>query len=202
MIQETKYIKAIHNQEHEVHPLIIERWSPRAFDEEMIPDHELLQMFEAAKWAPSSMNEQPWRFIFARRGEKAFEKMVSLLMPGNAIWAKKAPVLIMTIIKKQFDANGSPNHSALHDLGLAVGNLSLQAHSLNIGIHQMGGIYHDQAQKVFAIPETFGVVTILAAGYYGDPDQLDLQLKARELAPRTRKNLNTIVYHENFQKEE
>ncbi len=181
-----------------VHELIKKRWSPRAFKSEMISDHELFSMLEAARWAASSMNEQPWRFIYARKGEAAHDQIVSALMDGNKSWAKDAPVLIATVIKTTLTRNNNPNGAAAHDLGLAIGNLSLQATSLGIGVHQMGGFHRDIIREQFDLPEDYAPVTVLALGYFGDADQLPEGLRERELAVRTRKPLEEIAFNGTF----
>lgn len=181
-----------------VHELIKKRWSPRAFKSEMISDHELFSMLEAARWAASSMNEQPWRFIYARKGEAAHDQIVSALMDGNKSWAKDAPVLIATVIKTTLTRNNNPNGAAAHDLGLAIGNLSLQATSLGIGVHQMGGFHRDIIREQFDLPEYYAPVTVLALGYFGDADQLPEGLRERELAVRTRKPLEEIAFNGTF----
>jgi nitroreductase len=132
----------------DIHPLIADRYSPRAFSDSPITEQELGSLFEAARWAPSSINEQPWRFIYARKGENAFAEMVNGLSDGNKPWAKNAPVLLIALVKNEF-SRGGVNIAASHDLGLAVGNMSLQAQHLNIGIHQMGGISREYLTHAF-----------------------------------------------------
>lgn len=180
-----------------VNDLITNRWSPRAFKDEAIPDESLFTLLEAASWAASSMNEQPWRFIYARKGEEAFGKIASALMDGNK-WATEAPVLIATVIKKTFVRNGKPNSSAKHDLGLAIGNLSIQATDLGIGLHQMGGFTPNLISEQFELTDDFEPITIIALGYFGNPENLSDQLKERELAERTRKSLSEIAFHGTF----
>ncbi|MFT6867550.1 MAG: nitroreductase [Cyclobacteriaceae bacterium] len=183
---------------NKVHELIAHRWSPRAFKTDMIPDEELFSLFEAARWAASSMNEQPWRFIYARKGEGAYDKIVASLMDGNKPWAKEASVLIATVVKTTFARNNNPNGSAIHDLGLAVGNMSLQATSLGIGVHQIGGFHRDMIREQFDLPTDYAPVTVLALGYFGDADQLPDGLRERERAIRTRKPLEEIAFHGTF----
>ncbi len=177
-----------------VHDLIIKRWSPRAFDPKDISDEELNRLFEAMRWAPSSMNAQPWRVLFARKGEEGFDKLVEALAEGNKPWAKEAPVLMMAMIKKTLP-DGSPNGSARHDLGLAMGNLLVQATSMGLGVHQMGGFSREKAIELFKIPENLAPNTIIALGHFGDPDQLSDKLKQRELNPRKRNEVREFVFH-------
>jgi nitroreductase len=185
--------------DHPVLPLILTRYSPRAFKQEMIPQEEFFQLLEAARWAPSSMNEQPWRFIYAFRGEDAFSKMIDqVLMEGNAFWAKEASILIINLTKKAF-SNGKSNKTAWHDLGLAMGNLTLQATSMGIGVHQMAGIFPEKARDLFGVAEEYEVVSAAALGYYGLPEQLEEPLKSRELSERSRKQLHQFAYHGTFE---
>lgn len=186
------------SNQYPVHPLILNRWSPRAFRTERISDDQLNTLFEAARWAPSSMNEQPWRFIYAYKGEKEFELILESLMEGNRVWAKNAPVLMITVIKEKFSKNDKPNKSAAHDLGLAVGNLSIQATELGIGLHQMAGFSAEKAKQLLDIPEGYSAFTAIALGFYGSPEQLTGTLKERELATRKRKEISEFTFHGKF----
>ena len=181
----------------DIHPLIADRYSPRAFSEAPITKEELGSLFEAARWAPSSMNEQPWRFIFARKGESAFSEIVNGLLAGNKPWAQNAPVLMITLVKNEF-LRGGVNISASHDLGLAVGNMSLQAQHLGIGIHQMGGISREYLTNAFNISQKYSIVTVLAIGHYGVPEQLEEPFLSRETQTRSRKDQTEFVFHGTF----
>ncbi len=183
---------------HKVLDIIQNRWSPRAFSEKTITSETFNTLMEAARWAASSMNEQPWRFIYAFKGEKVFDQIADTLMPGNKPWAEQAPALLITIVKTTFDRNGKPNRNAQHDLGLAIGNLSLQATAEGIGLHQMGGIFLDKIRETFGLPEAYEAVSVIAMGYYGNPDSLTEELKARELATRQRKPITEFAFHGNF----
>lgn len=175
------------------------RWSPRAFSEESVPNEHLQLMFEAARWAPSSMNEQPWRFVVARKEEgAAWERMFASLMDGNKIWAEKAPVLIAVLAKKNFDRNGRPNRHAWFDAGQAVANMITQATDLGLVAHQMGGFESDLARNNLAVPNEYDIVAIIAVGFIGDKDLLPEKLKAREEAPRKRLPLEEIVHEGHF----
>jgi len=176
---------------------IKDRWSPRAFSSEEVTDEELHKIFEAARWAPSSMNEQPWRFIYARKGTEAFDQMSEALMEGN-YWAKEAPVLIFTAVRKTFKKNDKPNRTAQHDLGLAVGNLAAQATALGLSMHQMGGIYTDKAAEILEVPEDYEVMTAIALGKAGDANQLEEKLKNREMAERKRMPQSAFVFTGSF----
>ncbi len=182
-----------------VHQLISDRKSIRAFSEKEISDDDLLTLIEAARLAPSSMNEQPWRFIAVKKdNEDSFQRMLECLNESNRNWAKHAAALILTVANKNHTAINKPNSYAWHDVGLAVGNLSLQAMSMNIFLHHMGGFNREGARKAFDIPENFEPVSIIALGYKGNPDTLPLPLRERELVASTRLPLKELVYINNF----
>jgi nitroreductase len=182
-----------------VHQLINDRKSTRAFSNEAISDDVLVTLFEAARLAPSSMNEQPWRFILAKKDDKeSFERMLECLKETNSSWAKHAAVLILTVAKKIHTSFDKPNAYAWHDVGLAIGNLSLQAMSMNIFMRQMGGFYPEVARKNFDIPDYFEPVSIIALGYKGDPELLPPTLQDKEFKSRTRLPLTELVYKNSF----
>lgn len=176
--------------------LIKQRWSARAFSKKNIEDHDLYTLFEAAHWSASSNNEQPWRYIYAKREDtEVFEKMVDCLLPGNKPWAKNAAVLILCLVKTTCGPENRPNPVAQHDLGLANASLLLQAVSQNIYGHMMGGYDKAKAKTYFNIPEGYEPVIFMALGYLDSPDTLEEPFKTRELTARTRKELNEIVFH-------
>lgn len=184
--------------QYEILDVIKNRWSPRAFEEKAVEKETLNRLFEAMRWAPSSMNEQPWRVIYAHKGEEAHKLIADALMPGNQPWAKEAPVLMVTLIHKYLQRNGRPNGAALHDLGLAIGNLSIQATAEDLGLHQMGGFDRNVIIENFGVGEEFEPITCIALGYFGDPESLPDPLKARELAPRQRKTIKEFTNHGSF----
>ena len=170
---------------HPVHPLVRRRWSARAFGEASIGDDELATLLEAAAWAPSAMNEQPWRFRHARRGTPAFDALWDLLKPGNQPWTRNAALLIAISGVKHHARNEAPNASWQHDVGLATANLLLQATGLGIHGHLMGGFDKERTQEHLGLdPEREEVVTILALGRITDPETLEEPFRGRELAPR------------------
>jgi nitroreductase len=178
-----------------VHDLIRRRWSPRAFADRMVERGKLHSLFEAARWAPSSYNEQPWRFIVCPRDNPAdHERFLSYLADGNIPWARQAPVLALSAAKTRFTHNDRPNRHALHDVGLAVENLVIQATALGLAVHQMAGYDATKARALFGIPDDYEPVAAIAMGYQGDPDRLPPSLRDRETAPRTRKPLDEIVF--------
>ena len=176
-----------------LHELLTKRWSARSFAERMIEEDVLHTLFAAASWASSSMNEQPWRFVYAIKGTELFDDMVSTLMPGNALWASNAPILIAVFAKNTFD-DGNVNIHAWHDVGAACTTLLLQGAELGIYGHQMGGFDRAKAKHVFQYPESLDIVSIVALGYLGEPDQLEEPFKSRELTPRTRKTVREFAF--------
>jgi len=178
------------------HPIvahIAERWSPRAFDERGIEESELRSLFEAARWAASCFNAQPWRFVYAHRGEPAFDTLVDCINERNGAWARNAAVLLVAVAKTAHE-DGSPNSHAEHDLGQAMAMLSVEATARGISMHQMAGFYPDKARELLGVPDGFVPKTAAALGYLGQPDTLSDSLKERELAPRVRKPVSEIAF--------
>ncbi len=176
-----------------VHEFIRQRWSARAFSPQPIPQHEVMTLLEASAWAPSSMNEQPWVYLYAHKGEEAFDRMAECLLPGNR-WAKNAPLMLLSLARKTFAANGKLNRHALHDVGAANANLLLQAAAMDIFGHQMGGFDWDKTIESFSIPENMEPVCFIALGYLDEPDTLEEPFRTREVTPRTRKPLETFAF--------
>lgn len=178
-----------------IHELLANRWSPRTFSQRSVSSDILGSLLEAARWAPSSRNEQPWAFIIATKEEpQAFEQMWSVLMGGNQGWAKDAAVLMIAVAKLSWDYNGKPNSHAWYDVGQAVAHLSIQAMAHNLYLHQMAGFYPDKAHEVYNIPEDYRAITALAIGYLGNIDELPDDLRKRELGQRRRKPLNELLF--------
>ena len=185
----------IADTEYPVLDLIKRRWSPRAFSDKPVDPELLRQLFEAARWAPSSFNEQPWRFIVAdKENAEAYEKLSFILNEYNRKWADEAPVLGLTVIKTVFSKNGKPNRVAQHDLGQAIAHLTLEAMRHDLYVHQMAGILLDRARELFNIPDGYEPVTMFALGYLGDPDRLPDAMQSSEKADRSRKDLDEIVF--------
>jgi nitroreductase len=180
--------------EFPVHDLIRDRWSPRAFADKSVPPEVLRSLFEAARWAPSSSNEQPWAYIVATRDDKEnFKKMLSVLVEFNANWAKNAPVMANAIAELAFAKNNTPNRNAQYDTGAATALMSMEATSRGLAVHQMAGFDPDKARQVFEIPAGWDAIAAIAIGYPGDPESLPQPLRDRELAPRVRKPLSKFV---------
>jgi nitroreductase len=178
-----------------IHPLIRDRWSPRAFADRSVPVDDLKLLFEAARWAPSSSNLQPWRFIIARKEDKqAFDKVLSVLVEFNQNWAQHTPVLLLAVAKMTGADDRTPNRWAMHDVGLALSNLLIQATALGLHVHYMAGFSAEKAREVFKFPDGYEAATAGVIGYLGDPNALPDKLRERELAPRVRKPLSEIAF--------
>ena len=176
-----------------VHELIRNRWSPRAFADQSVSPEVLSSLFEAARWAPSSNNEQPWAYIVARKDDpENFAKLLSVLVEFNQSWAKHAPVLALSIAHSTWQ-NGKPNAHARHDVGSASAQLTFESNSRGLLVHQMAGFDAEKAREVFAIPPDWEPVAAMAIGYPGDPASLPQPLRDREVAPRSRKPLSEFV---------
>lgn len=172
-----------------------ERWSARAFAPRSVATADLLSLLEAARWAPSGGNEQPWHFIVARRQEPAaFETLLACLVPANQRWAKDAGVLVLIVARMHLARSGKPNAYALHDAGLALANLLLEATARGLATHPMAGFDATAARTAFGIPAGFDPVTAVAVGHPGDPNTLPEDLQTREVAPRQRQPLADLVF--------
>jgi nitroreductase len=177
-----------------VHELIRNRWSPRAFAEKPVSAETLRALFEAARWAPSSNNEQPWAYLVATQDDaENFAKMLSVLVEFNANWARNSPVLALSVAHLKTQREGKPNRVALHDVGSATAQLTFEANSRGLLVHQMAGFDADKARQAFAIPADWEPVAAIAVGYPGDPASLSERLRERELAPRMRKPVSEFV---------
>jgi nitroreductase len=182
-----------------IEELLKRRWSPRAFADRPVEPDRLRSLWEAARWAASTANQQPWYFIVATKADTAeYARLLSCLRENNQQWASHAPVLMVSVAKLTFDANGQPNRHAFHDVGLAVANLILQATALGLGVHQMAGFYPDRVRELYEVPEEFEPVAGIVLGYPGDPANLPEELRNRELAPRTRKPLAAFVFERSW----
>jgi nitroreductase len=178
-----------------VHDLIKERRSPLAYSDRPVGLEELRSLLEAARWAASSYNQQPWHFIVAtKENHREYERLLGCIVPANALWAASAPVLMLSVAKLTYDSNGAPNRHALYDVGQATANLAIQATALGLALHQMGGFNMERARAEFQIPEGYEPVAAIAVGYPGDPASLPESLRARASAPRTRRELGEFVF--------
>jgi nitroreductase len=184
--------------DHDVLDVIRRRWSPRAFDPSRAIDAaDLRSLFEAARWAPSSFNEQPWRFLVADRWRdpEAFAALDAALHPFNQVWARQAPVLVMVAASPGLTRTGGLNRHAWYDTGQAVGFLTLQATSLGLGVRQMEGFDRDAARAAFGVPPEFEPVVVMAIGYAGDPDSLSTERhRLAERQPRQRQPVAAFTF--------
>ncbi len=185
--------------ETDILDIIKSRRSRRAYRAKAIEPEKIKSLFEAARWAPSSANEQPWTYVYATRDQPTlYNKIFEALNDGNKIWAKEAPLLLVSLARKIFFKNERPNGSAKYDVGAANAFLSLQATQLGLNVHQMGGFDHAILSANLNIPETFDLGVVMAIGYPGDPQQLPLPLQERELSPRLRHLQNEFVMNQTF----
>jgi nitroreductase len=176
-------------------PVVLKRWSSRAFSTREVTAADLAKLFEAARWAASAFNEQPWRFVVGRRGTATHRALAGSLLGFNQNWAGNAPVLILTVASTSFAHNGKDNGFALYDLGAASTILTLQASEQGMTTHTMAGFDRDVARQALGIPSAFALGTVIALGYQGEPESLEQeQLIALETAPRTRKPLSEVVF--------
>jgi nitroreductase len=181
--------------DREIHPLLAARWSPYVFDGRPVERHKLLSCLEAARWAASSYNEQPWWFLMAERGDsEEFARMLGCLVEANQAWAKNASVLMISVVCRTFSRNGKPNRVADHDVGLAAANLTVQATSLGLAVHQMAGVDLEKARATYSIPDTHDPLTAIALGYAGEPAKADEALAQRDMAPRSRRAVSEFVF--------
>lgn len=183
---------------HDIRSLILNRWSPRSMTGEELADEVLMSLFEAARWAPSSYNNQPWRFIYAKRNTEHWDRFFNLLVDANKVWAKNAAALVVVIARKNFEFNEKPARTNQFDAGAAWENLALEATSRGLAVHGMQGFDYEKARKDLEIPDNFDVMAMIAIGKRGPKDQLPPQLQEREY-PNDRKPLKEIVMEGLFQ---
>ncbi|MCF2447579.1 nitroreductase family protein [Dyadobacter sp. CY345] len=187
----------IANTKHDVLDLIKNRWSPRSFSDKVIPENDLNTILEAAAWAASANNEQPWQYFYASKNNEGFAKIADSLFKGNKPWAQHADVLIVAVARKTFEANQTENTVALHDLGMANAHLLLQASALNIYSHMIGGFDKAKISETLGLTENQEAVAVIALGYRDEAEKLQEPFKTREVTPRVRKPLNEFVFPQN-----
>ena len=181
--------------EYSIHPLIAGRRSTRAFASISIEPETLATLMEAARWAPSSMNEQPWSFIVATKENKSdFDRLLGCLLEFNFQWARHAPVLLLSVAKLTFESTGKHNRHALHDVGQAIANLTFQATVSGLVVHQMAGFDVEKARREFSIPQDYEPVAAAAIGYPGNSADLPEKLRQKDATPRKRKPLTNFVF--------
>lgn len=178
--------------EYPVESLIINRWSPRAMSGQSLSRQELMSLFEAARWAPSTYNEQEWRFLYATRDGAHWSAFFNLLAPANQVWCRNAAVLIVVLSHKVFTQSGRPNRVHTFDTGAAFENLALQGTALGLVVHGMAGFDYEQARTVLRVPDDYAVEAMIAVGRPGDPGALPPELREREF-PSGRKPVAEIA---------
>jgi nitroreductase len=181
--------------DHAIQDFLAERWSPYGFDPRPLPAADLRSLFEAARWAPSAFNEQPWRYLVARReDEAAFADLLSCLVEANRQWAQHASALVISVAALTYARNGKPNGTAHHDLGLAAASLTAEATRRGLVVHQMGGILPDRVRELYGVPGEFQPLTALAIGYAAEPQALPDAIRRRDTAPRQRRPQREFVF--------
>lgn len=181
-----------------IHPLLAERWSGRAFSARDVSRDEVHMLLEAARWSPSSANEQPWRLVVVRREEPTHAAVVASLTGSNVHWAGRAPILLVMAASTTMEKSGKPNRYAWHDVGVATGMLVVQATALGLATHILAGWAPEALRAAVAIPAGFDPVTVIAIGHRAEADTLPEDLRVRELAPRTRRPLDEVAFSERF----
>jgi nitroreductase len=174
--------------DHPIESIFLRRWSPRAMSGEPITDEELMRLLEAARWAPSTYNEQEWRYLYARRETPQWETHFNILVEANQVWCRNAAVLLVILSKKTFTRNGKPNPVHTFDAGLSCMNLLLQTTAMNLVAHGMAGFDRDKARRDLKVPDDYDVEAMVAIGRHGDPDQLPESLRKIEM-PSGRKKI-------------
>lgn len=197
MIKLSKEIKENRKARYEVNPLIISRWSPKAMTGEEIPDDVLMSLFEAARWAPSAFNSQPWRFIYAKRDTEHWDRLFDLLNEGNQSWTKNASALMVVLSQRISDYNGKLNKTHAFDTGAAWENLALQAITLGWYAHAMSGVHFDKAREVLEVPEDYDIHAMIAVGKRGDKSILSEEAQKGE-SPNDRKKIEEFIMEGKF----
>jgi nitroreductase len=185
-------IQTIRTTEYPINPLILNRWSPRSMTGEELNNDDIMSLFEAARWAPSSFNNQPWRFIYAKRNTGYWDRLFNLLADGNKTWAKNAALLAVVISRKNFEFNGKPARTHQFDAGSAWENLAIEASSRGIVAHSMQGFDYERAKAELKIPADFEVMAMIAIGKRGPKENLPTELQDKE-KPNDRKALKDII---------
>jgi len=188
----------VRKPDHAIEPLLLDRWSPRAMSGEEISPGELMRLFEAARWAPSSFNAQQWRALYARRGTKHWQTFFDLLVDANKVWAKNAAVLVVFVSRRFFDYNNEPSITHSYDCGAAWENFALQGFKQGFVVHGMEGFDYEQARKALRIPDEFQVEAMAAVGKPGPKELLPEKLQARE-TPNDRRKISDSVYEGPFE---
>jgi nitroreductase len=178
--------------DHKIESIFVRRWSPRALSDQPISEEELNRLFEAARWAPSTYNEQEWRYLYARNGGKYWDTFFNLLVEGNRAWCHLAQVLVVILSKKTFTKTGKPNPVHTFDAGASFENMALQGAAMNIVVHGMAGFDRDKARRDLHVPDDYDIEAMVAIGHPGDTSRLPPELAEREV-PSGRKKIYEIA---------
>lgn len=184
--------------DYPIHPLLKKRWSPRAFDGVPVEKEKLQQIFEAARWSPSSSNDQPWAFLVGFKDDKVYKAIYDSMDEFNRIWTTCTGMLGITCARKARLKNPDENFYRVYDLGQSMAHLTFQAMSLGVYVHQMGGFDKQRARKLLSIPDSFDILTIFTMGYLGDPSDLHPRMQKSEVAPRERQSSKNFVFTGSF----
>ncbi|HSZ25776.1 MAG TPA: nitroreductase family protein [Cytophagaceae bacterium] len=180
--------------EHTVLNEIKTRKSNRAYSEKPVEQEKINSIIEAARWAPSSMNDQPWRYLVVTKDNlELYQAVFETLADFNKTWVKDAPVLVISLVRKNFTYNGVPNRHALYDTGAANSLLCVQASALGLNAHQMGGFDYEKLKNLLNLPQDMDIAVVIAIGYPDSPDKLSEELKKREIAPRERYTVHELI---------
>ncbi|MHB8546917.1 MAG: nitroreductase family protein [Nitrosotalea sp.] len=190
-------VQKTRNMTFEINPVIVNRWSPRSFVPYDISDKDLFSLFESARWAPSSSNSQPWRFIYTKRNSENWNDFFNLLIDFNKQWCADAAALVVVVSRKNFENNEKPSITHQFDTGAAWENLAIQAVSQGLATHAMAGFDYDKARKTLQVPDGYEVMAMIAIGKRDPKEKLSPELQAREI-PNTRKPLSEIVMDGKF----
>lgn len=181
-----------------INDLLKQRWSPRAYSEKPVEKEKIQSILEAGRWAPSAMNEQPWKFIVGQKGDGTWEKIFESMVEWNQQWAQRAPVLVLNIGKKFYEYKHLENPTYQYDTGQAVAMMVTEAVNQGLIGHQLSGFSAEKARELFEIPEDYQPISITAIGYYGDPDILPLDMQKSETEERKRRPITEIVFSDKF----
>jgi len=188
-------MKPLHEVDYPIEPLLHQRWSPRAFDTRPVEPQKLASILEAARWAMSCSNAQPWRYLIAtHENPSEFDRMLSCLVEKNQQWARTAPVLMVSVAETIFENNGAPNRHAGYDVGAASAMLTIQAEALGLHVHQMAGFDAKKVKTEYGLPEHFEPMTAMAVGYLGSPDSIPEGFRKGEVTPGTRKPVSAFAF--------
>lgn len=195
--QPAPIIQNVRVADYPVHALFVNRWSSRAMSGEEVSDQELNTLFEAARWAPSSFNEQPWHFLYVKRNDPYWQDFMDVLVPFNQQWVKNAGAIVLVLSKQYFTKNGQANQTHSFDTGAAWMQMALQGHDMQLVVHGMSGFDYQKAREELRIPECYTIEAMVAVGKKGTPDMLPEDLRSKEILS-DRKKIEEFITHGPF----